>query len=251
MVQKNLALVTGANGFMELGSKLTGKAPLLSVKDAAALILFFWVVSTALLGQDLKPGPDAPKGFVSIETDPAFWVGTLPNGLGFDANVNFRLAKLPRLRFGILGYSGKWGGAFGKTILLTKDFTENNWITQWNGVGIEVQYQCRLGLKRGGLQPGLRMQWNQFIYTQSNSHKGEANHFVLTPQIGFQWFPFTKTGLYILPWAGVQIPTIGTDNILIDGAERATRKLMPVVTAHIGWELPLRAVWRNGGRRSS
>ncbi len=272
---------------MELGSKLTGKAPLLSVKDIAmfsglqqdfdiskarnelgfnpkkpdiavkeamiylynkridkkqslnklaAILLFCTIASTALPAQHLNPGYDTAKVFVSIETDPAFWAGTLPNGLGFDANVDLRLAALPRLRLGVLGYSGKWSGEFGKTILLTNDFTENNWETQWNGIGIEAQYQFRFGLKRGGLQPGLRLQWNQFIYRQYNSRKGEANHLVITPQVGFQWFPFNNIGLYILPWAGVQIPATGTDKIIIDGAEKATRKIMPVVTAHIGWE---------------
>lgn len=273
--------------FMELGSKLTGKAPLLSVKDVAmfsglqqdfhiskarkelgfnpkkseiaikeamiylnnkridkkrslnklaTLIVFVLVASTTLFGQNLKPAPDSANIVVSVETDPAFWIGTLPEGVGFDANVDFRLAKLRGVRFGILGYSGKWSGSFGKTILLTKDFTEDNWVTQWNGIGVEAQYQFKLGLKRGGLQPGLRMQWNQFIYTQDNFKKGEANHFVLTPQIGFQWFPFKKLGLYVLPWAGVQIPTLGTNKIMIDGAERVTRKIMPVMTVHIGWE---------------
>lgn len=273
--------------FMELGSKLSGKAPLLSVKDVAmfsglqqdfdiskarnelgfnpkkpenaikeamiylnnkridkkqplnklvALIVFFLVATTTLFGQNPKSKADSTKVFISIETDPAFWVGTLPNGLGFDANIDFRLAKHPSLRFGILGYSGKWSGEFGKTVLLTKEFTEDNWVTQWNGIGVEAQYQFRFGLQRGGLQPGLRLQWNQFIYDQDNFKKGEANHFVITPQVGFQWFPFKKIGLYVLPWAGVQIPTLGTDKIMIDGAERDTRKIMPVVTAHIGWE---------------
>lgn len=273
--------------FMELGSKLSGKAPLLSVKDIAMfsglqqdfdiskaknelgfnpkqpeiaikeamiylknkhidkkqslnklaiLIVFFTLASTTFFGQNFKPNSDTTKVFVSIESDPAFWAGTLPNGLGFDANVDFRLLKYPRLRFGILGYSGNWSGSFGKSILLTKDFTENNWVTQWNGVGIEAQYQFRLKLKRGGLQSGVRLQWNQFIYNQDNYKKGEANHFVITPQVGFQWFPFKKIGLYVLPWAGVQIPTLGTDNIIIDNAKRATRKIMPVITAHIGWE---------------
>lgn len=273
--------------FMELGSKLSGKAPLLSVKDIsmfsglqqdfdtskarkelgfnpkkpeiavreamiylnnkridkkqflnklAVLIVFLWGASTSVFGQNHKLNSDPTKVFVSVETDPAFWIGTLPNGLSFDANINFRLAKFPRLRFGILGYSGRWSGEFGKTVLLTDDFIEDNWKTQWNGIGIEAQYQFRFGFERGGLQPGLRLQWNQFIYAQGNSEKGEANHFVITPQLGFQWFPFKKTGLYVLPWAGVQIPTLGIDKILINGSERDTRKIMPVVTAHIGWE---------------
>lgn len=273
--------------FMELGSKLSGKAPLLSTKDIAmfsglqqdfdiskarnelgfnpkkpniaikeamiylnnknidkkqssnkllTLIVFFLISSVTVFGQNIKTKSDSSKIFVSIETDPAFWVGTLPNGLGFDANINLRLAKYPRLRFGILGYSGKWSGEFGKTILLTNDFTEDNWETQWNGIGLEAQYQFRFGLERGGLLSGVRLQWNQFLYSQTNIQKGEANHFVITPQVGFQWFPFKKIGLYVLPWAGVQIPTLGTDKIIIDGNERATRNIIPVVTAHIGWE---------------
>lgn len=273
--------------FMELASKLSGKAPLLSVKDIAMFaglqqdfdiskarnelgfnpkkpeiavkeamiylktkqlnnksfinksIVFttcFLLFSFFTIAQNNKNKADSIKVFVSIESDPAFWAGTLQQGLSFDANIDFRLVKLSRLRFGMLGYTGKWSGEFGKTILLTDDFTENNWETQWNGLGIEAQYQFRFGLARGGLQPGIRLQWNQFIYNQSASKKGEANHFVITPQLGFQWFPFKNIGLYILPWAGVQIPTTGTDKITINGNERATRKIMPIITAHIGWE---------------
>lgn len=267
--------------FMELTSKLTGKAPLLSVKDVAMfsglqqnfdtskarnelgftpappkeavknalrylaqqqhllakslipLLVVFFAITTHVRAQTTEK---ITKFYISLETDPAFWAGTLPKGVGFDANINMRLAKLPRLRMGVLGYTGRWSGDFGKTILLTDDFRENDWETQWNGLGVEVQYQFRLGLERGGLQPGLRTQWNQFLYYQNEAQKGMANHFVMTPQVGFQWFPFKKLGLYLLPWAGVQVPVAGTGKILINNEWRETRKLMPVVTGHIGWE---------------
>jgi dihydroflavonol-4-reductase len=215
-----------------LKNKSLGSKQLLN--KLATLVILFFGVSTTSFAQYSRASSDSAKYFVSVETDPAFWVGILPNGLGFDANIDFRLAKHPRLRFGVLGYSGKWGGSFGKTVLLTSDFQEDNWVTQWNGVGVEAQYQ--FGSKRGGLQPGLRMQWNQFVYNQDNFKKGEANHFVMTPQIGFQWFPFKKLGFYILPWAGVQMPILGTNKIIMEGIERNTRKMMPVVTAHVGWE---------------
>lgn len=268
--------------FMQIGGKLTGKAPLLSVKDIAmfsGLQQDFDIIKARTeLGFSPKPSAQAVKEamaylvsksahlktillllvtffslyanaqtaqktslfYFSAETDPAFWVGTLPNGLGFDANFNFRLPQTPKLRLGLLVYTGKWSGDFGKSVLLTNDFKENNWQTQWNGLGIEAQYQFRLGLSRGGLQPGIRSQWNQFIYNQANEKKRTANHFVITPQVGFQYFPFSKLGLYILPWAGVQIPLMGTDKILINQELRNTRKLMPVVTAHIGWEFTIR-----------
>lgn len=202
----------------------------------SAWIVLLWLFSTQLSAQTEQKTTDAAKTSVSIETDPAFWVNTLPNGLGFDANVDFKFKKQPRLRVGILAYTGKWKGDFGKTLLLTADFIENDWATQWNGLGIEAQYQFRLGSKRGGLQPGIRTQWNQFIYSQNDLKKGEANHWVITPQVGFQWFVFKNSGFYILPWAGVQIPVLGTDKISINGTLRATRKIIPVVTAHVGWE---------------
>ncbi len=179
---------------------------------------------------------DSLKLSISLETDPAFWAGTLQNSVGFDANLDFKFKKLQGFRFGILGYSGKWSGAFGKQLILTSDFKEDNWETQWNGLGLEFQYQFKMGLKRGGLLTGVRLQWNQFLYNQNDQKKGEANHFVMTPQIGFQWFPFKKLGLYVLPWAGEQIPALGDDRIYINKTFHATRKLMPIITAHLGWE---------------
>lgn len=172
----------------------------------------------------------------SLETDPAFWVGTLPNGAGIDGNLNVRLAACPRLRLGVLGYAGRWDGSLGQRLLLTDDFTGNQWSTQWNGCGVEAQYQFRFGLPRGGLQPGLRVQWNQLTYYQNDLKQGAANHLALTPQVGFQWFPWKKAGLYLLPWAGVQVPVAGTRNRLLDGLERNTRKNIVVLTAHVGWE---------------
>jgi dihydroflavonol-4-reductase len=135
--------------FMELGSKFSGKAPLLSVKDVAmfsglqqdfdiskakkelgfnpkspettireamiylnnkhiekkqsikkivTLLCFFFMASVTVFRQNAKNKLDSTKVFISIETDPAFWVRTLPNGLGFDANINLRLAKYPAPR---------------------------------------------------------------------------------------------------------------------------------------------------------
>lgn len=268
---------------IELKSKLTGKAPLLSVKDIAMfsglqqdfdtskarnelgfnpvgsetavkeamlylkqkqlkpiskalMVLVLWVAGLSpLFAQQPGTYSDSVKVFASIESDPAFWFGTLPNGAGFDANIDFRLARLPKWRFGTLVYSGKWSGSLGKNILLTDDFYENNWLTQWNGIGMEAQHQFRCGLQRGGLQPGVRVQWNQFVYSRENT-VAKANHLVLTPQIGFQWFPFKRVGFYILPWTGIQLPVLGTDKIMINGEERDTRRNMFVATVHIGWE---------------
>ncbi len=218
-----------------LRSKQTG-GKRTSVKSLSLLVVFLFCTLFSVLGQGHPATSDSAKVFVSIETDPAFWVGTLSNGPGFDANVDLRLGSIPHWRFGLLGYTGKWNGPFGKSVLLTSDFTEDNWLTQWNGLGLEAQYQFRLGLERGGLQPGLRIQWNQFRYSQETILKGEANHLALTPQVGFQWFPFKRINLYLLPWTGVQLPVFGTDQLVINGQERSTRRSMLVATVHIGWE---------------
>lgn len=178
---------------------------------------------------------------ISVETDPAFWFSVLPHGPGIDGNIDFKFARFPHWRLGILGYAGKWGGEFGRKLLLTEDFTETDWEISWNGIGTEAQYRFNTKQTKGGFIAGGRIQWNQFVYrSPGNSEAGRANHFVLTPQIGYQWFPVKKWGLYLLPWAGVQVPVAGSDQIFIHSLARDTRKSMVVVTAHIGWEFTLR-----------
>lgn len=189
---------------------------------------------TTLLLVLLSAAPE-PAWTLSIETDPVFWVGTLPNGPGIDANVDVTLRSVPGLRFGVLGYSGVWSGAFGRSVVLPESFSEPEWSVRWSGAGLEAQYQLRLGLERGGLGFGLRLQWNQFQYLRDGRTEAEANHFVVTPQVGFQWFPFRAVGFYVLPWAGLQVPVAGTLDVQTAEGPRATRKLLPVVTVHVGW----------------
>ncbi len=110
---------------------------------------------------------------------------------------------------------------------------------QWNGFAIETQYLFNLGLARGGLLTGLRTQWNNLEFFKDKNSKATANHIMITPQIGFQWFPFKKLGFYALPWAGFQQDILGTDKVSIDGIETNTRKSNPIITFQIGWEFKL------------
>ena len=129
--------------FMEMGGKLTGNAPLLSVKDIAMFsglqqdfdttkaktdlgfkpkssvqavkeamtylmnnksllkvknVAMILIVLLFAKNSNAQTTTETPKFYLSVESDPAFWVGTLPNGLGFDANIDFRLQKIPKLR---------------------------------------------------------------------------------------------------------------------------------------------------------
>jgi dihydroflavonol-4-reductase len=172
---------------------------------------------------------------LSVETDPVFWIGTIPNGLAFDANVDLTVSRLPGLRFGVLGFSGLWSGSLGQSVVLPSSFSELDWRVRWSGAGVESQYQFRLGLDRGGLGFGIRLQWNQFRYERAGRIEAQADHFAVTPQVGFQWYPFRKIGFYVLPWAGVQLPVAGTTLVETAEALRETRKILPVVTAHLGW----------------
>jgi dihydroflavonol-4-reductase len=65
--------------------------------------------------------------------------------------------------------------------------------------------------------------------------KAEANHVVVTPQLGFQWFPVRTRGLSLLPWAGVQLPVAGTREVETPEGRRDSRRVMAVITAHVGW----------------
>jgi dihydroflavonol-4-reductase len=184
---------------------------------------------------DLGPGSVREAAWsASVETDPIFYVAALPNGPAFDLNVDFRVRALPHLRFGLLGWSGRWSGRFSE-MLLTEDFVEDDWIVHWSGVGAEAQYQISLGFARGGLLLGTRFQWNNFRYDRDTG-AAAANHLAMTPQVGFQWFPFRDAGFYLLPWAGAQIPIVGTRRVALAEPSRDTRKTVPIATVHIGWE---------------
>ena len=202
------------------------------------LFILILVLSTQkTYSQDSNKKHKSKKLYSSIETDPLIWKGIVNNAVRFESRMVFRLTQLPHLRFGIIGYAGKWDSKFGRDLVLTKDFPESNWVVNQNGVGAEIQYRIGFGSERGGLLPGIRTQWNQFKYRQNKTVKGEANHLALTPQLGYQWFPFAKAGFYLLPWTGVQLPVAGTDKITIDGSLRNTRKIIPWATVLVGWEL--------------
>ena len=47
--------------------------------------------------------------------------------------------------------------------------------------------------------------------------------------------PIVLLGLYVLPWAGLQVPVAGTSTVDTAEGLRQTRKLLPVITAHVGW----------------
>ncbi|MCU0696979.1 MAG: hypothetical protein MUC96_10650 [Myxococcaceae bacterium] len=188
---------------------------------------------TVLIVALLAASPGA-SWTLSVETDPVFWVGTVPNGPAVDLNVDVTLAAVPGLRVGVLGWSGRWSGDFGRAAVLPSAFSEPEWAVRWSGLGVEAQYQFRLGLERGGLGPGVRLQWSRFAFDRG-AVEAVADHFVITPQVGFQWFPFRALGLYLLPWAGVQLPVAGTGTVMTTEGARDTRRILLVVTAHVGW----------------
>ena len=177
----------------------------------------------------------APSWNLSVETDPAFWVGTASHGAAVDVNVDVTLAVVPRLRFGVLAWSGRWQGAFARAAVLPASFREADWAVRWSGAGLEAQYQLWRRHGRGGLSPGLRVQWNHFDFDRGGPRLAQADHFVLTPQVGYQWFPFTDRGVYLLPWVGVQLPLLGTRSVATAEGQRDSRKILPVATVHVGW----------------
>lgn len=178
------------------------------------------------------------KGRISIETAPPYWLLTLRNGFAFSGCVSYKLKQNPRIRLGILGYTGRWKEQVDR-FLLTKDFTGDQWEAQWDGLALETHYQFPLGLTRGGLLAGLRTQWNHITYYEAGKEKARADHLMMTPQLGFQWFLHKKAGLYLLPWVGYMADVAGSDKVNIDGMKVNTRKRNAIVTFQIGWEFKL------------
>jgi hypothetical protein len=102
-------------------------------------------------------------------------------------------------------------------------------------VGGSVGAQYFLRRERGGLFGGAQLALQRAIYSRA---EGRAAHIevVAMPQLGYQWFPLKKRGLFITPWAGVPLP-LSRPAAVVAGIEFKQEPFAFVPSLNLGWEL--------------
>lgn len=171
---------------------------------------------------------------LSIETDPLFFIGSKNSNNLYDLNVDFKFERVQSYRFGLFLWSGELNSQLSE-LLLPKSFADQATGLTWKGYGFEIQYLQNPNSK-GSFLYGIRLQKNSYSIINS-TQEIQYEHQVLTPQIGYQYFFSNKSeGFYLLPWVGAQIPIAG-DNQVNDftGTQTESRKLLPILTIHIGY----------------
>lgn len=173
---------------------------------------------------------------LSIETDPLFFVGSKNSQNIYDLNVDFKFDSLKSYRLGIFAWSGNMNSSLSDLLLpdsLATQITDLN----WTGYGFEFHYMQNPDSSSGSLLYGIRLQNNSYKLKKSELEL-RYEHQVITPQIGYQYFLSNKTnGLYLLPWAGAQIPVSGDNQITdFNGLKTESKKVLPILTVHIGYE---------------
>lgn len=171
----------------------------------------------------------------SIETDPLFYLGTKNTNGIYDFNIDFKTDRLKQLRFGFFAWNAEMNQQMIDYLLVNSLKLRAQNLT-WTGYGIEMHY---LTQSQGNSYIfGLRIQNNNYELTTSVEQKLKFYHSVVTPQVGYQYFlSNSPSGFYLLPWVGAQIPISGDDKIILnDNNSFETRKILPVITVHIGYE---------------
>tara|TARA_B110001454_G_C12723212_1_gene435860 strand:+ start:2211 stop:2792 length:582 start_codon:yes stop_codon:yes gene_type:complete len=171
----------------------------------------------------------------SIETDPVFYLGAKNLAGAYDFNIDFKTDSLKQFRFGFFSWNAEMNQQMTE-YLMTDNLKSEVQNLLWTGYGVELHYLPQ-GHQDSSLIFGLRLQNNSYEITTS-SEKIKINHGVVTPQVGYQYFlTRAQGGFYLLPWIGAQIPISGDDKVTLNGSSSyQTRKVLPVITVHIGYE---------------
>jgi hypothetical protein len=178
--------------------------------------------------------PSSPR--LSSRLSPSLFVETDPSTFvlhGYAAHVRTPLPTLPALVIG--------GGIYGLTLPtplaeLAPASRHQGWhVAIRNAYALFLDYHLQ-GTPNGlfiGLQLGL--QNTEATRDQAGDARAHYWTFVGMPRLGYLWHPFSDSGFYVLPWAGVGtlLPFAGSRTV-----GDATYHVFPVMgfaTLHIGW----------------
>jgi hypothetical protein len=167
-------------------------------------------------------GDDAPAPFprISAETDPSLFA---LHGYGFSIGAS----TAPHWHVQVTEFASD----------LYSFATPSGWNARMrHGTFFWTRYYLRPN--NDGFFFGAALAAIGWRYTRPDTPGGaaEQDQFAVMPFAGYRWFP-TRTGFYLLPWAGVALPftTVG-DATVGTMTYQAKFPVFPLAAVHVGWE---------------
>lgn len=172
-------------------------------------ILFLVAASSAVAQR--KPG-------LSFEIDPApFFSG----GYSVAAGYEFK-----RVRLSVNAFSSD----------LPSFAVEENWSGKIK-FGTAVRAQFYFNDERKGFYAGAQVGVLQMRYQYASDPPSDVTQVAFTPTAGYRWFPFQRSGFYIMPAVGVGITLHTTAEVVGGGTTYDQHKAAYIAALHLGFRL--------------
>lgn len=167
----------------------------------------------------------------SIETDPQTAVYWLLGSLAYSVHA---LVKPPgaHWRFGVDNYAGDMPSS-----LLASDL--QSWHVRYAAYGVQAQYFITdwFGWKGWpkGLFVGAFLVAHRWQYWIGNGQTETLRAGVM-PEIGLQYMPVPRFGLYVTPWVGATLDVRLAGSSDVGALHYPESSVSPVATLHVGYE---------------
>ena len=173
----------------------------------------------------------APNHQLSLSTDSLTWAID-----GYSAIATYEHATSPKLRF----HAEVFGIALPESII---DSYEPNHGEGWRrridaAFMLSVDHHPFAELK--GLHWGAGFNVQRSTVSRAGfASSEEYDTFEPIVRLGYQWFPFAPSGLFITPYAALGFPIHLSEPDAIDGEVYEEAAVLPVASVQLGWRFAL------------
>ena len=195
-------------------------------------LLMFVLFSSSLLPSGIANAKGlAPQNYVSLSTDSLTWVID-----GYSFIGSYEHSACPKLRF--------HAEVFG--IELPESIIDNYEPNQGEGWHRRIDGALMFSVDHHPMDQLKGLHWGAGFNVQRStvsragfSSSQEYDTFEPIVRIGYQWFPFGSSGLFITPYAVLGFPIHLSEPDAIGGEVYEEAAVLPVASVQLGWRFPL------------
>lgn len=199
----------------------------MSLYRTSSILTAALATSSALASAEKVPPPTTASSswHPSVETSPQFFVMN-----GWAVGTGLRTDRHPRLRASAAAFALDIPDVF------LGDHKEMGWRRRDVGASLGAQYFAyQPSDHRGGAALGLLVAAQRKTF-RNGGERDTVDELAVMAQVAYQWYP-TAHGLYLMPWIGVGVPVVSSDDAVANGLTFEPDPITIVPAAFVGWEL--------------
>lgn len=186
-------------------------------------------LGTAVAENSLSPAPTAvapaPSTMIDIE-----WMASLAVFGGIGGQVGITPSQTPQLRLS--------AGAFALTLpqFALDEYADMGWTVADKAGIVEARYSLRPG-RGGGFVSANALYQRRTLRNDGATGSALLHQYVVAAAIGYEYFPMTRQGLYIVPGFTLAFRLAEQGTPEVGGMTFSKSRVLPLPTVAIGWRL--------------